>query len=1070
MYINEYNRLNWERFNWRTEEEVRLGWLHALRESLNIVFHAERGRADADYNQIVIEFKNRGFFHNSVTSPRFLEALEELSRYIPAKARRDGIGIHNYIGIAIDGDSIVFAHIAPDGTIAHGPMLTLSPASVSMVFEACRHSSRKALTAENLIEDFGHGSASGGQLMQALADSLHSYLDGQTNNKIKMFYLEWKALYGQVADLSSFQVDAIIRAIGFLYPDESPDRLARILFVIHTFNSIIMKLLAAEIVSQITNLAAYSDFSQNTVAEDDDRMIEILDQDIEGSGFYSRAHIYGFVEEPLFSWYIDACRDNRGTALAERMVSALKEVLIKLSFYQIEDLAHAQTNDVLKRFYQNIVPQVMRKSLGEFYTPDWLVEVSLDKIHGDFSALRFLDPTCGSASFLLAIIKRMRQNTESSPKEMLEKIISNVWGFDLNPLAVQTARVNYLIAISDLLMAVSGIQIEIPVLLADAIYAPAPDPEKGEDAVNYMVGSNIANLTITLPGELARDRKRLDKVFAVMEDCVEKDTDVTDALAQLVCCQAISAQEQKAWEEPLSATYLRVLKLHRRSWNGIWFRIVRNYFWSSTAGEFDVIVGNPPWVRWSKLPELYRNRVMPTCRRYDIFSDTPFYGGNELDISGLITYTVSDKWLKEGGILIFLITQTHFQSASSAGFRQFNIDGETYLRPYEIEDLKALKPFPEASNKTAIFMAKKGREKPEFPVNYYVWDRAPGKTRTIPEYASKQEVLSRTVREQKEANPVGGDNSPWAVLPPGEFETCKKLIGKCGWAEGRKGITCDLNGVYFVNIVNVSHDGALVQVETRPEAGRTDIGPKQRFWVEPALLYPVVKGAADVECCKFNPQHMLCGIVPNRGITGEAFTEAKSIVERNNPQLFEYFKAFNHQLEHRSTYRTQMPAAPFYSVYNVGEYTFSPWKVIWPEQPGNKGLPVAVVNSREVEGIGRKVIIPDHKVYFAEFNEPVKAYYLCGLLSCSYVQRFITSFHIMLQIGDIFKFMRLPEFDGSDERHSRISELAQKAHEEPDQERRTQILREISHIGNAIIASWDSGQEQRDNDNNKAEA
>lgn len=46
----------------------------------------------------------------------------------------------------------------------------------------------------------------------------------------------------------------------------------------------------------------------------------------------------------------------------------------------MEDLSHARTNDVLKQFYQNIVPQVLRKSLGEFYTPDWLVEVSLDKV------------------------------------------------------------------------------------------------------------------------------------------------------------------------------------------------------------------------------------------------------------------------------------------------------------------------------------------------------------------------------------------------------------------------------------------------------------------------------------------------------------------------------------------------------------------------------------------------------------------------------------------------------------------------------------------------------------------
>ena len=64
MYQEVYSRLNAERQNWRTEEEVRLGWLQAIRDELGIIFHSERGRSDADYNQVIIEFKNVGLFHN----------------------------------------------------------------------------------------------------------------------------------------------------------------------------------------------------------------------------------------------------------------------------------------------------------------------------------------------------------------------------------------------------------------------------------------------------------------------------------------------------------------------------------------------------------------------------------------------------------------------------------------------------------------------------------------------------------------------------------------------------------------------------------------------------------------------------------------------------------------------------------------------------------------------------------------------------------------------------------------------------------------------------------------------
>lgn len=90
--------------------------------------------------------------------------------------------------------------------------------------------------------------------------------------------------------------------------------------------------------------------------------------------------------------------------------------------------------------------------------------------------------------------------------------------------------------------------------------------------------------------------------------------------------------------------------------------------------EFDAIVGNPPWVRWSSLPEAYRNRVKAVCLGYDIFSKTKHHGGNELDISAMITYTTGDKWLKHGGKLAFVITQAVFQNPSSSGFRNFRID------------------------------------------------------------------------------------------------------------------------------------------------------------------------------------------------------------------------------------------------------------------------------------------------------------------------------------------------------------------------------------------------------------
>lgn len=68
-------------------------------------------------------------------------------------------------------------------------------------------------------------------------------------------------------------------------------------------------------------------------------------------------------------------------------------------------------NDILKNFYQNLVPTVLRKSLGEFYTPDWLVDTCLKQVRHSFSDLRFLDSAAMSTKVLEAVKKKIDEES-----------------------------------------------------------------------------------------------------------------------------------------------------------------------------------------------------------------------------------------------------------------------------------------------------------------------------------------------------------------------------------------------------------------------------------------------------------------------------------------------------------------------------------------------------------------------------------------------------------------------------------------------------------------------------------
>lgn len=1043
----QFNLLKQRLNNVANEEEVRLAWVQSLESTLGITFDAERGMRDLSYNNVVIEFKGPGKFNGRATNAAFREAVHErLLPYIRRTAEEEHIDESDYIGIAIDDSHLAFAQVV-DGEIIHQNLLPITDRSFGMVVGACHTSFRRAVTASNLIEDFGHKSARGIVLMRSMASALDNALNHQSGGKIRMLFEEWRTLYGQVADLSAEQLKGINSTLLFARADISTEVPAR-LFVVHTFNSLLTKLLAAEIVAS-HGLASGKTFAGDLVSlENESEFLKRLEVDIEGGGFFQATGIYGFVEEAIFSWYLDtAVNKNHRSEIA----TAIRDVLSGLLLYRTDKLDHSR--DVLRDFYQDLVPELLRKTLGEFYTPDWLVKLTGDRAGvNNWFDLRVLDPTCGSGSFLVEIIRRKREaaaKLNMSAENTVETIIKNVWGFDLNPLAVQVSRTNFLMAIADLLKKAPGQQIEIPVLLADAIYSPARIPSSEESLVEYEIGSQFANLKVLLPAELAFDRPTLDKVFEVMGELVEEDVNYNGCMEALVRRQILSKQQLEQWSAPLKITYDHVLGLHRQGWNGIWFRIVRNFFWSATAGDFDLVVGNPPWVRWSKLPDAYRDRAKPTCERYEIFSETPHHGGNELDISGMVTYTTADKWLKPKGTLAFVITQTHFQSPSSQGFRRFRIDSTYRLEPLSVDDMKALKPFPEASNKTSVVVFRKRTKPPKYPVPYRIWSASKGNTRTIPPYLPLATVMDRVEVQDYEANPVGSEGSPWSILPPGRFNTVSKIRGRSTWAQGRKGITTDLNAVYFVSVEATNKSTGLVQVSTRPEAGRIDIGAARSFWIEPTLLYPLLKGAADFETCYLKKHHRLFTLVPNKGISLEAYKESQHQMDVFCPKIKNYFKSYEQWLRRRSTWSRRMPHAPFYAVYNVGSYTFAPYKVIWAEQSGV--FEAAVATTSEVPLLNSRPYVPDHKIYFVEFQEAMPAYFLCGLLSSYLVKEFVESHNISIQVGDIFKHMHLPYFDSTQQAHLGLAQLVERTHQQHDSTSRGTLVDKVRLKAEQII-------------------
>lgn len=106
------------------------------------------------------------------------------------------------------------------------------------------------------------------------------------------------------------------------------------------------------------------------------------------------------------------------------------------------------SKDILGRTYEQHISSKERKELGQFYTPDFVIDYILDRAH-IASEKKILDPACGSGGFLVRAYDRLKKQylDEGYPEEKIHGLIlkSNLFGVDINPFATQLTVMNLLL-------------------------------------------------------------------------------------------------------------------------------------------------------------------------------------------------------------------------------------------------------------------------------------------------------------------------------------------------------------------------------------------------------------------------------------------------------------------------------------------------------------------------------------------------------------------------------------------------------------------------------------------------
>ena len=110
-------------------------------------------------------------------------------------------------------------------------------------------------------------------------------------------------------------------------------------------------------------------------------------------------------------------------------------------------------------------------------------------------------------------------------------------------------------------------------------------------------------------------------------------------------------------------------------------------------------------------------------------------------------------------------------------------------------------------------------------------------------------------------------------------------------------------------------------------------------------------------------------------------------------------------------------------MYNVGPYTFAPFKVVWREQ--SSLLTAAVVEAPKVG----KTVVPDHKLMLCACESAEEAHHVCALLNSSPAQFIVKSYAIETSISThVLNYVRIPKFNPKDKVHARLAESSAACH------------------------------------------
>lgn len=550
-----------------------------------------RGYIDALYQYIIFEFKTD-------LRKEHGDAEYELTKYFRSRQKPD-----EYIAVVTDGLTFETVHFDTNEPrwISSFTLTSDDPHGAHRFLDSLFFSAKRITpTSEDITTRFG--------LESAIFNRCRLYIEEmfeqvKVDSSVKVKFSEWNSLLRTV------------------YGEEIGDNR---LFINHTYLAMLARLMVAS--ALFPKAERVTSFYRGVMNGD----------------FFRKSNLLNLVEPDFFCWAMDTVAEKPFLGL----LAKIEQYLSRFTFAQISE-------DLLKEIYQELVDRESRHSLGEYYTPDWIADLCFRRLRYQEGSV--LDPACGSGTFLLAAIRRLRE-LGMGGAALVNYVTENISGIDVHPLAVIMSKANILLSLTREIRRMNS-DVHIPVYMADSlllqesastrsIEVPVSEDEhfhiplasiETESDVDTVVDT-MTRVSHNIPaGKKGREQAWEGLQKTVLKSCEDHERFLWRSNFMLMC-QLVSEQRNTVWGFILKNAY-RPAYLRKR--------------------KVDYVVGNPPWLSYRYIRDAgYKKRVKDLALKFELLGKKDVKLFTQLDTSTLFFVYSEAHFLKEGGTIAFVLPKT----------------------------------------------------------------------------------------------------------------------------------------------------------------------------------------------------------------------------------------------------------------------------------------------------------------------------------------------------------------------------------------------------------------------------